>query len=102
MEELCVVVARLGAWSSISYHDSALLAPEAVASGEYAEALAPFAPWAQESAWFLTLSRQDFFGNPVSLLGLPLEEIAPETPVLKETGALAIYTIFTTSGILAP
>ena len=60
-----------------------------------AEALAPFAPWARESAATLTGLLQTAEGEPISMLHTELENIKPTAPILREEAAATLYHVLT-------
>lgn len=66
-----------------------------------AEALAPLASWARESAAVLAWAPQETLGKVNSpMLHVPLEELSPNAPILREEAAACLYRVLTITGIL--
>lgn len=97
-EQLLTVLARAAVWMSADFYELEKIGPEEGALED--EALAKYSDWARPGAWLLGRSQVNPFGNYISYVWDPVEDIDPQAPATRETAAQSLARLMELTGIL--
>lgn len=97
-EQLLTVLARVAAWMSAEFYELEQAGPQEGALED--KALAQYSGWAKQSAWLLGRSQVNLFGDYISYVWKPVEDIDPQAPATREITAHSLVRIMDLIGIL--
>lgn len=95
-QQFLTIMGRLAEYLSMNFYEAAKTEHSA-ALGDYWA----WAGWSRESMWLLDGSQKNIFGQTISLLWAPLEDIDPTARTTREEAAAVVYNLFVSTGLLA-
>ena len=95
-QQFITIMGRLAKRLNMDLYSAGQLAPE----NTDAAGLAGYADWARESAWLMSYSQENYFGQPISLLWDDAENIDPTAHTTRDQAAYTIYRLLNMTQIL--
>lgn len=97
-QQFITIMGRLAQWLNLFFYNTATEMPEDAVN---IIGLMDYANWAKPSAWLLSFSQTNFFGQPITLLWDSIDKIAPTESTTRDQAAYTIYYLLSYTGILS-